>query len=184
MTRFKKISFIKASILVVLVLTIIYRTLPRKQFDQSLIFVPKNNDEDSYPTLEFPVCDIFTYEKQFHATIDGEEYPKVVPLYHNNSLNFTCLNENRNIGNKRILIWNSTPFKNLLENVIESNKVDKGLSSKEIFEELRCPVTNCDVTVNRSTIEEASLVVFHIRNIVDKFPSYRVPQQRWVCFII
>ena len=147
--------------------------------EPSIIYLNENYDYTNQLNESDFSCNIFTSQKPFHALIDGETYPKVTPMYHNSSINFECLNKNKVVGSKRILIWNSTPFKNYLEKVVVSN-LKKGLTSKDIFNELKCPVNNCEVTVNRSMLGQSSMVIFHIRNRIDTFPSYRKKDQRWV----
>jgi hypothetical protein len=147
--------------------------------EPNVIYLNENYDYTNQLNMTDFSCDTFTSQKQFYTLIDGEMYPKVTPMYHNSSINFECLNKNKVVGNKRILIWNSTPFKNYLEKVVVSN-LKKGLSSEDIFNELKCPVNNCEVTVNRSMLSQSSMIIFHIRNRIDKFPSYRKKDQRWV----
>jgi hypothetical protein len=139
--------------------------------EPNIIYLNENYDYTDQLNMTDFSCNIFTSQKPFYA-IDGETYPKVTPMYHNSSINLTCLNKNKVVGSKRILIWNSTPFKNYLEKVVVSN-LKKGLTSKHIFNELKCPVNNCEVTINRSMLSQSSMVIFHIRNSIDKFPSYR-----------
>jgi hypothetical protein len=146
--------------------------------EPNIIYLNENYDYTDQLNMTDFSCNIFTSQKPFYA-IDGETYPKVTPMYHNSSINLTCLNKNKVVGSKRILIWNSTPFKNYLEKVVVSN-LKKGLTSKHIFNELKCPVNNCEVTINRSMLSQSSMVIFHIRNSIDKFPSYRKKDQRWV----
>ena len=57
------------------------------------------------------------------------------------------------------------------------------LGSQLPFEDLKCPVTNCELTDDRSKLEESSLVLFHLRNSIDYFPSKRPRNQRWVHII-
>ena len=123
-------------------------------------------------------CNVFESKKQSRVLIDGEIYPKHVPLHHNNSINFACLNQSRNIGNKRILLWNSfhgEPLKNDLFKLIHVSK------SSEVFDLLRCPVNNCELTLKRSKLNESSLVLFHLRAEIYQWPAYRPENQRWVC---
>ncbi len=50
-------------------------------------------------------CNAISPQTQPSVLIDGVRYPKHAPWHHNNSINFSCLNENRVIGKKRILLW-------------------------------------------------------------------------------
>ena len=127
------------------------------------------------------VCDVFISKQQQKVVIDGKIYPKRTPLYQNNSINFQCLNQNREVGNKQILLWNThygPPLKNDLEELILNQ------NSSYVFDQLRCPVNNCELTVNRSRVNESALVLFHLRNIIDSWPTYRSSNQRWVCIIL
>ena len=50
-----------------------------------------------------------------------------------------------------------------------------------------CPALadRCQVTNNRSLIEESAAVVFHMRDFsVDDLPKFRSPKQRWVFYLI
>ena len=48
------------------------------------------------------------------------------------------------------------------------------------FEILNCPVTNCQLTNDRSKLKDANLVLFHLRNSIDQFPKRVHNAQRFV----
>lgn len=97
---------------------------------------------------------------QFRVTIDGITYPNIVPLYHNTSIDFACLNSSGKT--KTILMW--TKFKG-------SPLVDYGFGLSEPFQRMNCPVTNCELTDDRLKLKNADYVLFHLRNNIDFFPG-------------
>ena len=106
---------------------------------------------------------------QEYTIIDGVRYPKSIPLYLNKSINFECLNKNKI---KRILLWES--FYNL-----EKKGILK-LGERVSFEKQNCPVTNCELTMNRTKYNESDFVLIHMWDKIDKPPTFRPPNQRWV----
>ena len=106
---------------------------------------------------------IYENIKQFTIKIDGIEYPKFLPLVHNKSINFDCLNKNKNI--KKILLWNKN---------IGSPLMPYSTGIRTPFEEIDCPVTNCELTTDRANLNQSSLVLFHLRNSIDYFPSIKL----------
>jgi hypothetical protein len=124
-------------------------------------------------------CNAISPRTQPSVLIDGERYPKHVPWHHNTSINFSCLNENRVIGKKRILLrttFNRSPLKDDLELLIFNKK------SSEVFDLLRCPVNNCELTIHKRKLNQSSLVLFHL-NKIHRWPEYRAPDQRWVIIL-
>jgi len=108
---------------------------------------------------------------QFKIQINGIFYPKKVPLYENKSIDLECLNKNiKSI--KTILMWNKFIGKPL------TNQYEFGYSRP--FEQLKCPVTSCLLTNDTSKLNDSSLVLFHLRNKIDKLPSHRPLNQRYV----
>ncbi len=58
--------------------------------------------------------------------------------------------------------------------------VDYGFGKSEVFERLNCPVTNCELTNDRSRLHESDLVMFHLRSHIERFPVHHAQGQRWV----
>ncbi len=59
--------------------------------------------------VKLPNCNpINTKPNQFYVNINGTTYPRIVPLFHNKSINFECLNKNKR--RNRILFWNAYFF--------------------------------------------------------------------------
>lgn len=120
----------------------------------SIIINNKNN-------ISNYLCNALNHSKnQFRVTLDGITYPNIVPLYHNNSINFKCLNSST--STKIILMWNKfngLPF------------IKYGFGIRQPFFKMNCPVTNCELTNNRSKFKDSDLVLFHLRNKIDYFPS-------------
>ena len=102
---------------------------------------------------------------QYVIQMGNGTYPRTVPLFRNSSINFECLKQNKEV--KVILFWTQpnwykdsrlgriTPFKN-------------------------CPVTNCELTNNKSRINESTYVLTHMRDSIEKMPDYRPAGQRWI----
>jgi alpha-1,3-fucosyltransferase len=121
-------------------------------------------------TGEATTCHIFNYShRPFRVSLGGRVYPQFRPLYHNKKINFECLNASKSI--KRILLW--TKFKGL-------PFVKYELGERQPLMALGCPVTNCEITENKSKYNESDLVLFHLRNRIDYMPNYRPASQRWV----
>jgi hypothetical protein len=118
-------------------------------------------------------CDPFIKNaSEFKVTIDKEQYPKQVPLYENSSLNLDCLNSKKEI--KTILVWNTIygrPY----------DFVKLGIETP--FSEYKCPVTNCEITNDRSRLRECELVLFHVRNKIDYIPQRTHATQRFVYMV-
>ena len=166
--------------------TVCNAILPRKQ--QSILIdgirnakhVPWHHNNVPIISRSKTGCNAILPRMQPSILIDGIRYPKHVPWHHNNSINFSCLNENRVIGKKRILLWTTfhgSPLQNDLESLIFTKK------SSEVFDLLRCPVNNCELTLHKSKLNQSSLVLFHLRNLIHRWPEYRAPDQRWVIIL-
>lgn len=100
------------------------------------------------------------------VNIDGENYPKSVPLFSNRSINFECLNQNAS-GNKikLIMAWTSYFGNDLFNNPLASEF---------------CPVRNCEITSDKSRLNESDLVLVHMVEKIEPIPTYRPRKQRWV----
>ena len=108
----------------------------------------------------------------FNVSIDNEIYPKFTPLYNNPIINYSCLNTDN--SPKVILLWNRR---------FGDSKFDYGIGNKEPFAVNKCPVTNCEITNDRSRLNESSLILFHMRDSIDQLPTYRTTSQRWVFYL-
>lgn len=106
---------------------------------------------------------IIPNRSQFKVTIDGVTYPNIVPLYHNTSIDFECLASSNKT--KTILMW--TKFKG-------SPLIDYGFGVEEPFKKMNCPVTNCELTEDRSKFKDSDLVLFHLRNNIDYIPGNHI----------
>ena len=115
-----------------------------------------------------PILDNFN---QFYVNFDGEIYPKQVPLYLNQSINFDCLNKSNDI--KKILIWNG---------FFGDTSFTYGLGVRTPFIENNCPVTSCEILNDKSRLKESDYVIVHMRDGFDKIPTYpnRILNQRWI----
>jgi hypothetical protein len=88
---------------------------------------------------------------QYYAVIDNETYPKFVSTFHNQTLNFTHLNELQRNKTKVIVLWNTW---------YSWKDWKYGLGKSLPFEANKCPVTNCELTYDRSRLNETDLVMF------------------------
>ncbi len=126
---------------------------------------------DEIPTADLSnKCDpVYQEQKnQYQVEIDGEMYPKYVPNYLNWSLNFKCLNSGRM---KTILLWNT---------YFGSPYYYFGLGQRAPFVYNKCPVTSCELTNDKSRINNSHLVVVHLIDKVTELPKTRPANQRWV----
>lgn len=134
----------------------------------SYVFI--ENNQSTLAAEQINVCNPFVENvNQFSVNLDGQTYPKIIPIYQNDSLNLTCLNASRKT--KRILLWNKfvgEPLKYLDYN------------SKNAFEFSKCPVTNCELTDDRSLLNQSDYVLFHMRSRITEFPKWRFSNQRWI----
>ena len=130
-----------------------------------------NNDNDHTSKKNRPTCNPYNNQDSVNVRveIDGEYYPKIIPLNQNRHLNFSCLNSNSH--QPIILLWNR--FKGM-----PINEIDDGpLRSPN------CPVTNCIVTKNRNMLNQSDYILFHMRANIDRFPLVRFSRQKWVYVI-
>jgi alpha-1,3-fucosyltransferase len=119
-----------------------------------------------------PACTLFTKEKNIQIRLDGVDYPQVIPLYENRSIDMTCLNHLSNQTRpKTILMWNK--FYGL-------PLISYQFGVRTPFSSLNCPIVNCELTNNRSKLNESQLVLFHLRNKIDHFPERTHLNQRFV----
>lgn len=114
-------------------------------------------------------------KSQFYVKIDGETYPKLVPSYFNKSINFACLNKKKKI--KKILLWNDFgPWKDF----------KYGLGAIDPFVKRKCPVTRCEITINKKELLNSDLVVIHMRGSFKRVP--KIPRTsmspRWLFFMM
>lgn len=160
-------------LLFLIVLSFVHIFIPQSYFN----FTPRINLNETYLLTFLPKktsidknCSaIDTNSAQFKINIDGINYPNILPLYHNRSINFKCLNSSKTI--KTILMW--TKF-----NGAPLIKYDMGIRTP--FEKYNCPVTNCELTNDRSKFNKSQLVLFHLRNQIDSIPERAFQNQRYV----
>ncbi len=145
-------------------------TLMHKIIPKQLIF----NEAEAHKK-----CDYLNRGQPDHFTvqINGEVYPKSVPLYENKSINMACLQQQKAV--KTILLW--TKFKGL-PYIPELGKDVETKGFRQIFKDYKCPIDNCALTFNRSMLNESAMILFHLRNHIDYYPQYRGKDQHWVWF--
>ena len=136
--------------------------------DNELSFVESKNNF-------FNCSPIFKNYSQYSVNIGGIKYPKFVPLYQNKSINFECLNFcAKNKPPKRILLWNT---------FFGSNYDDYGLGKIKPFRRQQCPVYNCELTMDKSLLNESDFVVVHMmiyHDPIEPIPRFRPHNQRWI----
>lgn len=138
-----------------------------------------------YPSYKFIITDTQQSKSQHICSpflantsdlkikIDNDFYPKLIPIFQNRSLNFTCLNSSPRI--KTILLWNKFTGDPIIP--IDPN------NSMNILKRTNCPVTNCDITLDKSRLNTSDMILFHMRSRIDEFPKIRFSHQKWVYLI-
>ena len=123
-----------------------------------------NNSNISYTDCQ-PVIN----QPNFQIVIEGRTYPQRIPNFMNKSINFECLNT-KSIKKKTILAWNGF-FINAFY----------GYEGADSFKRNRCPVTNCELTNDKTRVSEAEYVIVHMRGGIDNnFPKERPSFQQWI----
>ncbi len=105
--------------------------------------------------------------------IAGKTYPQYLLRSQNYSQNFQCLNKTG--GTPLILAWNKFYG--------ESN-FGYGLGKVKPFIDHHCPVTNCELTMDKSRLKEADYVIVHMSDSFEPLPADRNPKTRWVWMLI
>jgi glycoprotein 3-alpha-L-fucosyltransferase len=104
---------------------------------------------------------------QFTLTINDTVYPMHVSPHLNKSINFECLN--RAEKHKIILFWNKFwAWKEF------------GVGKEEIFLKHKCPVTKCEITTDKSRVNQSDFVVVGDGEAMENPPSFRPKNQRWI----
>jgi alpha-1,3-fucosyltransferase len=114
-----------------------------------------------------------SWRREYRVTLDGFTYPSQVPLHMNQSLNFECLNNSTKGEIKRILLWNK---------FFSAKDYLYGLGARTPFKKNLCPVSNCEVTLDKSKLNTSHLVVVHPFGKFEKLPVHRDSRQQWVFY--
>jgi hypothetical protein len=112
-------------------------------------------------------------EDDFSVIIDGVRYPHSVPLHKNRSLDYDCMRR-KNRKQKLILFWTEW-FGNPTFNY--------GLGKSSPFQSNGCPIDNCEITNDKSRLDESDLVVVHMRDPIKNIPDQIGDHQRWIFFL-
>ena len=132
-----------------------------------LYYLLKNHDESK--PIDQAYCEpLLSIDKQHRVELNGEMYPQFVTPYNNQSINFNCLNKNNKT--KLILLWNS---------FMGRPDYYYGLGKIKPFSDNDCPVTNCELTNDKTKLNDADLVVVHMLEKIDPPPRQRPTAQRW-----
>jgi len=119
-------------------------------------------------------CNFFTDHKQYTVEIDGIHYPQYLYLSQNLSINYDCLNNSTPL--KKIMGWNK---------FYGSDYMGYGAGPVKPFREKNCPITNCEVIIDKSKLNEVEFVVVSMTDIIDQPPrGIRPKRQRWVFELI
>ena len=112
--------------------------------------------------------------QQYYHTYDGVRYPQYLYLSQNKTINYNWINHNMPI--KLILAWNS---------FYGDADFGYGLGKVNPFLKHNCPVTNCEVTNDKTRLDESDFVMVSLTDpIVKPIPSYRGGKARWVSIVI
>ena len=134
-----------------------------------------NKNGRFYSQLNAIQCNpINDFYKQYTIQIDGHTYPKHLNLHTNKSINFKCLNQNKKL--KLILLWNK--FWDITD-------YRYGLGAVKPFRKNNCPVTQCELSVDKSRLSESDFVVVHMIDKPGHLPIQRTrpAKQRWIFFL-
>lgn len=118
-------------------------------------------------------CNIYNEEKQYTAKINDVIYPRFLLRSQNYTYNFDCLNKSS--STKVILGWNK---------FYGTDYLGYGAGKVEPFLKHNCPVTNCEITDDKSRLNEADYVVVHFSDRYDTIPKKRNENTRWVWMLI
>lgn len=110
--------------------------------------------------------------KQFKIKINNEYYPKSVTLTRNKSIDFACLNT---YSVKRILFWNS---------FFGREDYNFGIGRMKPFAKNRCPVLNCEITTDKSKLNQSNYVITHMRSSFQNIPNSRPFNQKWIFMLL
>jgi len=119
-------------------------------------------------------CNFLTDHKQYTVEIDGILYPQYLYLSQNRSINYDCLN-------------NSTPMKKILgwNKFYGSDYMGYGAGPVKPFREKNCPITNCEVIIDKSKLNEVEFVIISMTDSIEEPPKgIRPKRQRWVFELI
>ena len=139
-------------------------------FFNYMFFQNNNVNNQSLPNDK---CKIFNNVNNFKYSHDNTvNYPILLPLHQNNSINFKCLNQKISKNKRKtILIYND---------LIRSSyffKNDFNYGKKE-----KCPIKNCLITTNKSLMSSSDLVVFNLNDNF-KLPNRVNISQLWAYFL-
>ena len=105
--------------------------------------------------------------------LDGVKYPKLIPLFQNKKIDFECLRTIQSTKKKKtILLWNTHYGAPLSDHY--------AFGHSEQFSKSNCPITDCELTKDRSALSRSDLVLFHLRNKIDFIPRREFSTQRFV----
>jgi hypothetical protein len=128
-----------------------------------------NNNNNTSTTCEI----INKAYKQYYHVFDGIQYPQYLYLSQNYSINYKCLNNSSPM--KRILAWNKF-----------YGGYGYGLGKVQPFVEHNCPVTNCEILIDKQRVSESDFVMVMLTDPLEQsLPTTPRPdKQRWISLVI
>lgn len=136
-------------------------------------------DNTRYEVVDFQKitnqkCSPFrTNDENKKFSFNGSVYPKTLPFSKNESINFDCIRQLSN-QTKKILLWNT---------YMGDEGFMYGLGLRDPLIKHRCPIDNCEITNDKSKLNESEFVLVHLRDRIDKIPKTRYKNQRWIAVI-
>ncbi len=158
---------VSLSLLLINLLKITYQKKVIKQIIQQSSSFTRNEIGDKK-------CSLLTDHQQYTVEIDGIKYPQYLYLSQNRSINYDCLNNSTPL--RKILAWNK--FYGL-------DYMGYGAGPVKPFREKNCPITNCEVIIDKSKLNEVEFVVISMTDNIEEPPRGSRPfRQRWVFELI
>lgn len=118
-------------------------------------------------------CSIFNRNYvHYSVVLNNQTYPKYLNLYKNKSVNFECLSQDNDM--KVILFWNA---------FFGQSDYYYGLGKIEPFVRNKCPITNCELTNDKSRLNESHYVITHMRDNLGNLPKKRPQFQKWIFMV-
>jgi alpha-1,3-fucosyltransferase len=162
-------KFRKHTFLIIIIISFVFYMNKTLNFSFKIISDEIRNFNENNEGNNIKCSPFNLNRKNFFVKFYNQTYPKSLPLYLNQTINFECLNSSKNI--KLILLW--TPF-------YEKVSYGYGLGLMKPFQVNQCPISNCEITNDKSRLNQSDFVLVHMRNTLSNLPKYRPSKQRWI----
>jgi hypothetical protein len=110
-------------------------------------------------------CSIYNKLHQ-QVKIDEIDYPILLTLHSNKSINFNCMRK-KITKTKKILLWN-----HLLKD-----------SQSSLPLEFKCPLKRCIITSDQASLNKSDAVLFNLNNLPLNLPKDKRTGQKWINFL-